>query len=263
MEILNFVEVDDDTMPYILFDPEGKSYLITNVTKDFHTKDGFVKSSDLCDDSVGSVILSSMGKPFYLIKATDSDIFSRLKRKPQAIMRKDLGFILANSFVGKDSVCIDCGTGSGFCSIFLARHTKKVYSIDVNFENTTIAKNNAKRMNLDNITFLNFDFQTPVDDDSVIPEKVDLTVLDIPKPWEAVDNVIKFLSVGGFLISYSPSVNQVSQMNARLAGSGKFIVLKNSQLVEFPWRIKGQVQRPESSILLHTAFLTVARRVLE
>jgi len=250
-------------MSYILIDRAGKSHFISDATKNFHTKDGFVKSSDLCDDSVGKEILSSKGKPFYLIKANDSDLFSRLKRKPQAIMRKDLGFILANSFVGKNSVCIDCGTGSGFCSVFLAEHTKKVYSIDVNPENTEIAKENVKRMNLDNVVFLNLDFQMPIDDDSIVSKKVDLVVLDIPQPWEAIDNVLKFLNIGGFLISYSPSVNQVSHTNAKLLESRKFIVLKNSQLVEFPWKITNQVQRPESSILLHTAFLTVARRVLE
>ena len=56
--------------------------------------------------------------------------YRRLKRGPQVVLPKDIGMIIAYTGVGKESVCVDAGTGSGWLAISLARIAKEVTTYD-------------------------------------------------------------------------------------------------------------------------------------
>ena len=58
------------------------------------------------------------------------EILKKCKRGPQVILPKDRGVILAYSGVGKNSVVVDAGAGSGWLAISLANVAKKVTSYE-------------------------------------------------------------------------------------------------------------------------------------
>ena len=47
------------------------------------------------------------------------------------MLEKDIGIILANTDINKNSIVLDAGSGCGVTTIFLAKFVKKVYSYDI------------------------------------------------------------------------------------------------------------------------------------
>ena len=78
------------------------------------------------------------------------DSLRRIKRGPAIILQKDIGIILANTSITKNSKVLDAGSGSGVLTANLARFVKKVYSYDNRTDFLDIAKENAKRFGLKN-----------------------------------------------------------------------------------------------------------------
>jgi len=59
------------------------------------------------------------------------DILMKLKRGPQVILPKDAGMIIAISGIGKESVCVDAGAGSGWLAVTLGNIAKKSHHLRV------------------------------------------------------------------------------------------------------------------------------------
>ena len=79
----------------------------------------------------------------------------KIKRGPAIILQKEIGIILANTNIDKNSVVLDAGSGCGVLSMNLARFVKKVYSYDNREDFLMIAKENAKNLGMKNIVFRN------------------------------------------------------------------------------------------------------------
>ena len=73
------------------------------------------------------------------------EILKKCKRGPQVILPKDIGIILAYSGIGKNSVVVDAGAGSGWLAVSLANVAKKVTSYEWREEFAELAEKNAKR----------------------------------------------------------------------------------------------------------------------
>jgi len=99
-----------------------------------------------------------------------------LKRGPAIMKEKDIGAILANVDIDKNSVVLDAGSGTGLMTIYLAKFVKKVYSYDSNKEFLTIAKENSKYLNLKNIVFKNKDITKGIEE-----KNLDFINLDMKK----------------------------------------------------------------------------------
>ncbi len=78
----------------------------------------------------------------------------KIKRGPAIMLQKDIGIILGNTSIDKDSKVLDAGSGCGILSCNLARFVKKVYSYDNRKEFLDIAKENAEKFEIKNITFI-------------------------------------------------------------------------------------------------------------
>ncbi|MBI2105724.1 methyltransferase domain-containing protein [Candidatus Woesearchaeota archaeon] len=178
----------------------------------------------------------------------------KIKRGPAIILQKDIGTILANTSINKDSKVLDAGSGSGVLTINLARFVKKVYSYDNRKEFLEIAKENAKKFGLKNVAFRNLDVFENIKD-----KNIDLITLDIKDSWKALKNCKKALRKEGELATYLPNITQVIEFVNKL--DSDFRLIKIVENIEREWIIDETRARPDHHGLMHTGFLVFVRKV--
>jgi tRNA (adenine57-N1/adenine58-N1)-methyltransferase len=234
---------------------KGKQYFVTDLSKDVQTLYGRISKNDLLKPS-GSVIKADNGKEFVILDASFVDVYKRLRKLPQTIPLKDIGIIIGETGVNKDSVIVDGGLGSGALSSALAHIAKHVTSYEVRDDCIKTSEENIKKLGLTNIAIKKKSLYDGIDETNV-----DLVTLDLPEPWKVVPHVSKALKTGGFLISYSPSVPQVQDFVNELHKHNKLLYLKTVELIERLWEIEGRRVRPKSTGIGHSGFIVFARKI--
>lgn len=242
-----------DGREHIVGDQE--TYFVTNLNQDVQTKYGMISKEDLKKPS-GTVVMSKSNKPFYLLDADFIDIYKRFKKLPQTIPSKDIGLIIAETGVDKNSIVVDGGVGSGALAAALARIVKEVISYDVREDCIATAQENYKLAGVTNAKTKHQSLYDGIDE-----KNVDLITLDVPEPWKVIIHAVKALRVGGFLVSYSPSIPQVQDFCNEIAKQDEFFVVKTVEIIERLWEIEGRKVRPKSTGLGHSGFLTFARKI--
>jgi len=230
-------------------------YFVEDDKKDYHTADGIITKKDLKKKD-GSIVKTNTGKAFLVFSSDFSDEFRKIKRIPQIIPLKDIGIIIAETGIGKQSKVVDAGTGSGAIACFLGHIVKEVVSYDIKKEHVDIAKKNVKMLGLKNVKIKNKNIYREVDENDA-----DLFVLDVPEPWNAIGSADKALRVGGYLISYSPTIPQVMDFVNTISNNPKFIIIKTIEVNERAWDVYGRKVRPKSTSIGHSGFLTFIRKI--
>jgi len=230
-------------------------YFVEDESKDFHCTEGIISKKDL-KKKPGSRIKTNKDKEFTIINPSFIDLYKKIKRLPQIIPRKDIGFIIAETGINKQSKVVDAGSGSGGICLFLSNLVKEVITYEINAEYSKIVKENIKFLGLKNIKIKNKNIYKGIDE-----KDVDLIVLDVPEPWNAIRSAENALKVGGFLVSYSPSVPQVMDFVNTISKSDNFIVLKTVEIIERTWEVNERKVRPVSRAIGHSGFLTFVRRI--
>ncbi len=180
--------------------------------------------------------------------------YRRLKRSPQVILPKDIGMILAYTGVGKNSFCVDAGTGSGWLAISLARICKSVVSYDIREDFIKVAEKNRISEGLENLTIKNADFTKKV------PERdVDLVTLDMPNADKAIRNAYKALKPGGYIAGYLPHVEQVKKFVEKLGQVG-FKEPVTLEAIVRDMLVRKEGTRPSTKGVWHTAYLVFAEK---
>ncbi len=183
-------------------------------------------------------------------------MYKKLKRGPQVILPKDIGMIIAYSGIGKESVCMDAGTGSGWLAVSLARICKTVYSYDIREEFTAIAEKNARILGLENIRFRNGDVCIKIQE-----RGIDLVVLDMPSSEKALANAKKALAEGGTVVGYLPHMEQVQRFAAKLEKL-KFSDINTVEVIVRDMLVRKEGMRPSTKGIWHTAYLVFANKPL-
>ncbi len=231
-----------------------KFYSIEDPSKDFHCSEGMIKTEDLMKSN--QTIKTNRDKEFFILDADFMDSYKRIRKTAQTIPLKDLGFIIAETGLNKKSVVVDTGSGSGGSACFFAQFVKKVYTYDVNDANLKQTAENARYFGLKNIVIKKQDAYEK------IPNKnVDMVLLDVPEPWRALNSADKALKTGGFLVTYCPQITQSHQVVNGLSKLGNYIQIKTIEIVERDWKVEGQIVRPRSLSNIHSAFLSVFRKI--
>jgi tRNA (adenine57-N1/adenine58-N1)-methyltransferase len=231
-----------------------KQYYVENLNKDFQTTYGIVSKEDLQKES-GSIVKTAMGKDFIVLDAGYVDEYNALKKLPQTVPLKDIGLILAETGIDKNSNVVDAGLGSAALTMALARVCKKVTSYEIKEEYIDSAKKNISRVGLSNVTVKQGDI-------AEIKEKnLDLVTLDLPEPWKVVDVVSKALEVGGFLVCYAINIPQVEQFVSAVKSNEKLLYLKTVEVLERSWIVDGRRVRPDA-ISGHSGFVTFVRKIV-
>lgn len=232
----------------------GRKFILGD--QDMHTQYGFIKKEEFSKES-GTVLRTNKDYPLFLLDASFIDLYWKMKRGPQIIPLKDVGFIIAETAVNKNSVVLDAGAGSGGLSLFLANMVKKVYTMDVRDDHLAIVKKNIEAFGLTNVKAT----LGSVYEDT-LPKNIDLVTLDTPEPWLALANVNSVLKPGGFIVSYSPCTPQISDFVEAVEAMKDLVYLKTVELIEREWDFQGRKIRPKSQQRInHSGFLTFVRKV--
>jgi len=177
----------------------------------------------------------------------------KLKRGPAIMLQKDIGIFLAYTNIDRNSKVLDAGSGTGILTCFLAKFCKKVYSYDNRKEFLELAKENARSLNLKNITFRQQDIFESIQD-----KNLDLITLDLKDAHLALENCLAALKPEGYLAAYMPNISQVQEFvnEARK----QFKVIKVLETIERPWIVEERRLRPENVILGHTGFIVILKK---
>ncbi len=180
--------------------------------------------------------------------------YAGLRRGPQVILPKDTGIIISFSGVGKDSICVDAGTGSGWLAVGLAKVCKHVYSYDLREDFLAIAEKNRAMLNLGNLTLKVGDITKGIDE-----RDVDLATLDMPGSEKALASVKKALRPGGIVVGYLPHLEQVKKFVQKL-NSLKFTEIYTVEVTVRDILVRKEGVRPSTKGIWHTAYLVFARK---
>jgi tRNA (adenine57-N1/adenine58-N1)-methyltransferase len=235
---------------------KGRQYFVTDFSKDVATLYGTVAKEDLSKPSGSVIKTKDTGKEFVLIDASFIDIYKRIRKLPQTIPLKDIGLIIAETGINHESSCVDGGLGSGALASALAHIAKHVTSYEIREDCIKTAEANIKKLGLNNITIKMKSLYDGIDE-----KEADLITLDVPEPWKVIPHAAKALKIGGWIVSYSPSVPQVQDFVAELHKNEQFLYLKTVELIERLWEIEGRRVRPKSTGIGHSGFLTFARKI--
>ena len=164
--------------------------------------------------------------------------------------------ILAYTGLRQDSSVVDAGTGSGYLAIFLANFLSRgkvvTYENDKRFIET--AKQNIRLTGLKNIKL------KPKDITKGIGEKnLDLVTLDLQNAKAIIKHTRKSLRVGGWLVVYSPTVEHLLKTIKEIKKQ-KFAQVKTVENIVREWQVE-KTTRPKTIGLMHTGFLTFARKI--
>ena len=239
----------------ILITKEGKTFHIKDTSKDFHCQFGLIKSKDLKKKD-GSIIKTNTGKELTIFSPSFIDIYKKIKRAPQIITRKDIGIIISETGINKNSKVVDAGAGSGALACFLANICREVVTYEIRNDFIKIAKKNKELLNLKNLKIKNKDIYKGIDE-----KDIDLITLDLSEPWKAIEPAKKALKIGGFLVSYSPTMPQTIDFVNTINKDKDFIHLKTLELIQREWEIQDRKVRPITTQTVHTGFLSFARRI--
>ncbi|AJF61725.1 TPA: methyltransferase domain-containing protein [Candidatus Woesearchaeota archaeon] len=241
-------------MSKLIATKDNWTFLVKDPDKDVHTNFGLIKAEDIKKAKAGEIVKSNKGIEFTVFDADFIDFYHRIKRGPQIIPRKDIGLIIAEAGLNKNSVVIESGSGSGGLGCFLAKICKKVYSYEIREDFYNIAKKNVEYLGIKNLSLKNRDAK-----EGFSEKNADTVILDLPDPWELIEAAKKSLKPGGFLISYSPTIPQVMDFVNTLDES--FAYLKTSEIIEREWEVKERKVRPRSQAIGHSGFITFARKL--
>jgi tRNA (adenine57-N1/adenine58-N1)-methyltransferase len=183
-------------------------------------------------------------------------MYRKLRRGPQVILPKDIGTIIAYSGVGKESVCVDAGTGSGWLAVSLARICKHVYSYDVREDFLKIAQHNVDMLGLDNVTLKNKDVTKKIDE-----KEVDLVTLDMPSSEKALSNAKKALKPSGVVVGYLPNAEQVKSFVSKL-NKLNFTEIYTTETIVRDILVREEGTRPSTKGIWHTGYIVFAARAL-
>lgn len=239
---------------YLLIDEKGRKYLVKG-TSDVHTNYGVISSKNLNKKNLGSIIETHQGRKFFLIPPRILDFMEKAKRGPQAMTLKDCALISSYSGIHSGSKVVEAGIGSGILTMFLANivSPEKLVSYEIRKDFAKIAEENFKKFEISNVKIKFKDIYKGIDE-----KNLDLVTLDLPEPWMVVEHAKKSLKIGGYLVSYSPSIEQSKRFYDSL--EKKFISETLESLVR-NWDM--DVIRPYSRMLGHTGFITFARLVIK
>lgn len=235
-----------------------RSYIATAGKDEFYCQYGKIDLKKLINKNYGTKVKTHLGEEFVALKPNLIDLLKKARRGPQVVLAKDAAQILAVTGIGKDSIVIDAGTGSGFLAIFLANFVKKVFTYESRKEFFEIAKQNIISVGAKNIEIKNRDASK-----GFLQNGADLVTLDMEEPDKAIKSAHKSFRPGGWLAVYSPTIEHASSACVQIKKLG-FTEPKIIETSQREWRINvfdNKVRSRPRSGGIFTGFLAFARKV--
>ena len=245
-----------------LTDAKGRHYtMVLTPGAEFHTHRGAIAHDGVIGLPEGSVVKSTNGDPFLVLRPLLVDYVMSMPRGAQVIYPKDAAQIVHEGDIFPGARVLEAGAGSGAmtCSLLRAVGSQgRVVSYEVREDHAEHASRNVA-------TFFggapdNWDLVIADVADYTGPQ-VDRVVLDMLAPWEVLGAVADALVAGGVLIVYVATVTQLSRTVEALREQQCWTEPRSWETMQRFWDVVGLAVRPQHSMRGHTAFLISARKL--
>jgi tRNA (adenine57-N1/adenine58-N1)-methyltransferase catalytic subunit len=241
--------IDDKEITLI----KPRTYYVEDLSQDYHTSHGSIAKQDLTPGKK----TTNTNKEVIVFPAQFMDKYKRLKKRPQTISLKDLGVIIAETGLGKESIVIEAGAGSAGSAILFSRICKQVITYDINDKHLAIARENINMLEAKNITLKKGSIYETIEETNA-----DLILLDVPQAEKALETATKAVKLGGFIVAYTIQATQLQAFVNKAKEKEELFVGKSIELMQRKWKVDGNIVRPNSQGIGHSAFLTFVRRIL-
>jgi tRNA (adenine57-N1/adenine58-N1)-methyltransferase len=245
----------------LLIDRKRRRHLITLADEgEFHTHAGVLPHRSLIGQDEGVTVRTTRNAALIAIRPTLGEYVLEMPRGAQVIYPKDLGPILMLADIFPGARVLESGVGSGALTMTLLRAVGPTGSV-LGYEIRDDFANTARR-NVEG--YLGTDVALTIETRDIYAgidaTDLDRIVLDLPEPWQVVKHAAVALRPGGILVSYLPTILQVSTLRETLAESC-FGMAETLEVLHRGWNVDGQSVRPDHRMVAHTGFLTVARKL--
>ncbi|OBK52913.1 tRNA (adenine(58)-N(1))-methyltransferase TrmI [Mycobacterium sp. 1081908.1] len=247
-----------------LTDAKGRHYTMSLTPgAEFHTHRGSIPHDAVIGLQQGSVVKSSNGADYLVLRPLLIDYLMSMPRGPQVIYPKDAAQILHEGDIFPGARVLEAGAGSGALTCSLLRAVGPEGRV-VSYEQRADHAEHARR----NVSVF-FDgepdnWQLIVSDvvDSDMPDgSFDRAVLDMLAPWEVLEAAARLLIAGGVLMIYVATVTQLSRTVEALRAQQCWTEPRSWETLQRGWNVVGLAVRPQHSMRGHTAFLIFTRRL--
>ena len=244
-----------------LVSPSNKTYTILLLAGgQLQTHRGVLNHDDLIGKPWGSQVYSHLGSSFYLMPPALGNLLQGSRRNTQIMYPKDIGFILVTMGIGPGSHVLEAGTGSGVFTTALAWAVGPeghVISYEVRPDMQNLARKNLEKLGLENrVTLKLKDIANGLDESNV-----EILFLDVPNPYDLLEQVYAAMMPGGFFGCILPTANQVSRMISALHRNNFAFVDICEIMLRF-YKANPNRLRPTDRMVAHTGYLVFARPFL-
>ncbi|KAG6836081.1 hypothetical protein H0H93_011587 [Arthromyces matolae] len=187
--------------------------LVITPGKEFSSKFGHYRHSDLIGIPYGSKVASRVGKGFiHVLRPTPELWTMALPHRTQILYLADIAFITSHLNIKPGSRVIEAGTGSGSFSHSVARtigSTGHLWSYEFHEARAEKAREEFGRHGMNDIVTLTH--RNVCKDGFTVEDTVDAVFLDLPAPWEAVEHAKQSLRKDRMtrICCFSPCMEQV------------------------------------------------------
>lgn len=245
-----------------LTDPKGRHYtMVLAEGGEFHTHRGAIGHDSVIGQPEGSVVKSTNGDAFLVLRPLLIDYVLSMPRGAQVIYPKDAAQIVHEGDVFPGAHVLEAGAGSGALTCSLLRAvgpTGTVTSYEIRDDHAPTAERNVTAFFGEHPSNWTLRVADVVDYDG---PQVDRAVLDMLAPWEVLEAVGNALVPGGVLIVYVATVTQLSKTVEALREQQCWTEPRSWETLQRGWDVVGLAVRPQHSMRGHTAFLISARRL--
>jgi tRNA (adenine57-N1/adenine58-N1)-methyltransferase len=245
----------------LLIDRKRRRHLIRLADDgEFHTHAGVLDHARIIGQDEGTTVRTNRNAAMIALRPTLGEYVLEMPRGAQVIYPKDLGPILMLADIFPGARVLESGVGSGAMTMTLLRAVGPTGSV-TGYEIRDDFADRARR-NVEGYlgTEIPLTIETRDVYEGIEAGDLDRIVLDLPEPWQVVKHAETALRPGGILLSYLPTILQVSTLRETLAESS-FGMAETLEVLQRGWNVDGASVRPDHRMVAHTGFLTVARKL--
>jgi tRNA (adenine57-N1/adenine58-N1)-methyltransferase len=251
-----------------LIDPKGRRHSVVLASGGaFHTAKGVVRHDDLIGGPEGVVVTTALGIDYLALRPLLADFTVTMPRGAAVIYPKDQALIVMGADVFPGATVVEAGAGSGALSCALLRAVGaagRLISYERRPDFAAIARRNVE--NFFSRPHPAWDLRTGDLVSSLATEplptgSVDRVILDMLAPWECVPAAAEILAAGGVLCCYVATTTQLAQTIETLRVHAGFTEPEASESLVRSWHVEGLAVRPGHTMVGHTGFLIMTRRL--
>jgi tRNA (adenine57-N1/adenine58-N1)-methyltransferase catalytic subunit len=247
-----------------LTDAKGRHYtMVLSPGGEFHTHRGAIAHDAVIGLPEGSLVKSTNGDPFLVLRPLLVDYVMSMPRGAQLIYPKDAAQIVLEGDIFPGARVLEAGAGSGALTCSLLRAVGpdgRVISYEVRDDHAEHARRNVETFSGGVPANWQLVLSDVVDAD-LADGSVDRVVLDMLAPWEVLDTVARVLVAGGVLTVYLATVTQLSKTVEALRDQQCWTEPRSWETLQRGWNVVGLAVRPQHNMRGHTGFLVSARRL--